>query len=538
MKPIRASLTAFLVTASASKREVTGVLVPFGVKGNASIGPIVYEPGSLEVHAERRRVKLLVQHDDERPVGYLTDVQISDTEATGTFHLPAGAAGDVALSEAASGLRDAFSIGTEITEYAWADDGTLLAKAATLREVSLVSVPAYDDARVLDVAASRPTTKGTTMHCQLCGHTHAAGAPCPTTPEPTQAPAQATAAATTPQPAPAPAPAPTAVQPSPSADIVAAANAPMAPARTAGRGPDLATASRIVRDALVAGNVATVQAALGDIVPGDDAAAAIAPERPQWAGELWRASNVRRPIIDAFGTPRPLTGLKIEGFTREYADLIAEYEGDKAAIHGAGTFTTVPASADAQRWAGGNDIDRAFIDLGSAQFLQDWFVAATDEYKQKSEAYAAAIALAAATVVTPAPATVTSALAQLGVRAATLGSNLSFITFAADVWAEFVELPADAVPWWLKAQGAINLGTVSGNAGGLSFDVEPSLPAGAILAGDSRAATWYEVNPPVRVQALNIPNGGVDVGVFGYGGMIVNDARALFRANVTPAIEG
>ncbi|WP_220084522.1 hypothetical protein, partial [Cellulosimicrobium sp. I38E] len=332
-------------------------------------------------------------------------------------------------------------------------------------------------------------------------------------------------------------PAPAAPEPSPSAAIVAAANAPMAPARTAGRGPDLATASRIVRDALIAGNVATVQAALGDIVPGDDAAAAIAPERPQWAGELWQASNVRRPIIDAFGAPRPLTGLKIEGFTRKYENLIGEYAGDKAAIHGAGTFTTVPATADAQRWAGGNDIDRAFIDLGSAQFLQDWFVAATDEYKQKSEAYAAAIALAAATVVTPAPATVTSALAQLGVRAATLGSNLSFITFAADVWAEFVELPSDAVPWWLKAQGAINLGTVSGNAGGLSFDVEPSLPAGAILAGDSRAATWYEVNPPVRVQALNIPNGGVDVGVFGYGGMIVNDARALFRANVTPAPE-
>ncbi|WP_156532966.1 HK97 family phage prohead protease, partial [Cellulosimicrobium sp. I38E] len=194
MDPIRATLAAHLVTASASKREVSGVLVPFGVKGNASIGPIIYEPGSLEVHAERRRVKLLVQHDDERSVGYLTDVAMTDAEATGTFHLPAGPAGDLALTEAANGLRDAFSVGTEITEYTWADDGTLIAKAATLREVSLVSVPAYDDARVLDVAASRPTTtKGTTMPCSICGQVHAAGTPpCTAPPAP---PVQADAAA-------------------------------------------------------------------------------------------------------------------------------------------------------------------------------------------------------------------------------------------------------------------------------------------------------------------------------------------------------
>lgn len=529
MKPIRAAVTAALVTASASKREVSGVLVPFGVRGSTSAGPTEFEPGSLTVHAERRRVKLLVQHDDERPVGYLSDVALSDAQATGTFHVPAGAAGDVALAEAANGLRDAFSVGVEITEYAWHDDGTLIVKAANLREVSLVSIPAYDDARVQDVAASRPTTKGTTMPCSICGQVHAAGAPpCTTPPAP---PVQADAAATPPAPAP-PAPPAPAAAPEPPA-VVAAANAPLAPAPAtgAGRGLDLRAAMRVAREVIRTGETARLSAALGDIVPSDDAAAG-GIARPQWVGELWEASDFPRPVIDAI-QHAPLTGLKVQGYRRAFTNLIDEYAGDKAAIHGAGTFATTPAEAEAQRWAGGNDIDRAFIDLGSEQFLQDWFRAAVDEYRLASEAYVLTEMLAAATAVAGAE-SVTQALALIGAAAAGHASNLSFVTFSAAAWQTFVNLPASEVPWWLQRQGEVNLGTVSGNAGGISFSVNPALTGNQVLAGDRRSATFYEVDPPIRVQALNIPNGGVDVGVFGYGALLVNDPGSLFKATIVP----
>ena len=36
-----------------------------------------------------------------------------------------------------------------------------------------------------------------------------------------------------------------------------------------------------------------------------------------------------------------------------------------------------------------------------------------------------------------------------------------------------------------------------------------------------------------RVQAVNIPNGGIDIGVFGYAGDLLNDARGLVKQAVT-----
>lgn len=296
---------------------------------------------------------------------------------------------------------------------------------------------------------------------------------------------------------------------------------------------NLGAAMREAARVLKAGDYHRVAAALGDILPADDAAPGYL--RPQWVGELWKASLVARPIIDAIGPTRPLTGLKVQGFKKQYADLVDTYAGNKTDVP-SGTFDTVPAEATAQRWAGGNDIDRIYLDLGDPGFLESWFTAATDDYKEKTETYVATTLLAAATAVTPAPETVTSALAALGLAAANIGANISFVSFASDVWADFIELPADLVPWWLQAQGSINLRTTDGEAGGIRFSVNQALPAGTVLGGDSRAATWYEVNPPIRVQAVNIPQGGVDVGVFGYGALLVNDARALLKATVTPPV--
>lgn len=63
---------------------------------------------------------------------------------------------------------------------------------------------------------------------------------------------------------------------------------------------------------------------------------------------------------------------------------------------------------------------------------------------------------------------------------------------------------------------------------GLSFECDPELPSGTILAADSRAYTPYEKGP-IQVEALNIPNGGIDLGVFSYIAAIVNDPRAVLK---------
>ena len=58
--------------------------------------------------------------------------------------------------------------------------------------------------------------------------------------------------------------------------------------------------------------------------------------------------------------------------------------------------------------------------------------------------------------------------------------------------------------------------------------MDPTLAAGDILAGDTRSATFYEEPTPIRVNAIDLPKGGVDLGLFGYHALLVNDPNSLF----------
>ncbi|AGW42458.1 serine/threonine kinase [Leifsonia xyli subsp. cynodontis DSM 46306] len=150
-----------------------------------------------------------------------------------------------------------------------------------------------------------------------------------------------------------------------------------------------------------------------------------------------------------------------------------------------------------------------------------------DDYKRKTEAWLVSELLTAATTVAPG-ATFAQTLAGLGVAAVTLGARLDIISMATDQWLAFAALKESEVPWWLRSQGELQLGTTNGTAGGLSFECDPELPSGTILAADSRAYTPYEKGP-IQVEALNIPNGGIDLGVFSYIAAIVNDPRAVLK---------
>jgi hypothetical protein len=70
-----------------------------------------------------------------------------------TFKIANTMAGEDALIEATEGLRDGFSVGAQINE--WTNNkGIMQITSATLDEVSLVTDPAIDSARVSEVAAS------------------------------------------------------------------------------------------------------------------------------------------------------------------------------------------------------------------------------------------------------------------------------------------------------------------------------------------------------------------------------------------------
>ena len=62
--------------------------------------------------------------------------------------------------------------------------------------------------------------------------------------------------------------------------------------------------------------------------------------------------------------------------------------------------------------------------------------------------------------------------------------------------------------------------------------VEPSLPAGTVVGGDRDAVSLYETGP-INVNAVNVPNGGVDYALFGYWAQLVHDNDGLAKATVS-----
>ena len=145
---------AFTMTATADldTRVIAGVAVPYGEIGHTSWGKTRFAAGSLTIP---ERVLMLASHDPERPIGILAEHTDNPDALETRFKVAKTSAGDDALLEAAEGIRNGLSVGVDIDTYeidAEADTITIL--AGTLREVSLVTFPAFDSARVAKVAAT------------------------------------------------------------------------------------------------------------------------------------------------------------------------------------------------------------------------------------------------------------------------------------------------------------------------------------------------------------------------------------------------
>jgi len=173
-------------TADAGKRTIEGLVLPYGKIGAKYGLKFRFERGAL-TWSDASRVKLLRDHDFAQALGKA--VTLTDTPAglKVRFSVGRGPEGDRALEAAEDGVLDGFSVGVDFDLAADAvpdprNKGALLVRRADLREVSLTAMPAFDDARVTKVAASRDG--GTMEKCATCSTEHAPGVACPT-PAPT-----------------------------------------------------------------------------------------------------------------------------------------------------------------------------------------------------------------------------------------------------------------------------------------------------------------------------------------------------------------
>ena len=133
------------------RRTISGKIAPYGEVGNTSAGRVVFAENSITV-AEPSKIKLLMSHDNSKPVGRMQSVTTNKTGLYGSFKVSSSTRGSDAILLAQEQLMDGLSVGVEVEDSIQEKD-YLLVTAATLKEVSLVESAAFPSAAVLKIAA-------------------------------------------------------------------------------------------------------------------------------------------------------------------------------------------------------------------------------------------------------------------------------------------------------------------------------------------------------------------------------------------------
>ncbi|PWW50260.1 phage portal protein [Actinokineospora spheciospongiae] len=141
-------------------RTVSGLMLPWNKVARSGFAKWRFSPNSL-TWSETSRVKLNREHDRHTAVAYAAELSSTEQGLTGSFKVARGPAGDEVLSLAEDKVLDGFSVEVEFEEdgSSWArdpdDDMVRLVSSARLVGCAITAAPAFDDARVTGVAASR-----------------------------------------------------------------------------------------------------------------------------------------------------------------------------------------------------------------------------------------------------------------------------------------------------------------------------------------------------------------------------------------------
>ena len=138
--------------ADTERRVIAGKIVPFEEVGNTSVGKVVFAKGSIEI-GDPGKVKMLMQHSAERPIGRMQKFNQAEDGIYASFKISASMQGQDALILAGEQLIDGLSVGVDVNKSVQKKD-YLYVTSATLKEVSLVESPAFSAAQVTKVAAS------------------------------------------------------------------------------------------------------------------------------------------------------------------------------------------------------------------------------------------------------------------------------------------------------------------------------------------------------------------------------------------------
>jgi HK97 family phage prohead protease len=503
-------IEASSIECSEERREISGKIVPLGTGeiGHTNLGAYTFAANSIEI-ADPSKIKLLSQHDLKKPIGRMTAAETRADGIYATFKLSRSSGGNDALIMAQEGLVTGLSIGAEILASKPSKDGHTVVSSARLKEVSLVTVPAFASSEILEIAAEEvipveenPQTESETVVED-------------TTVEAAPVEAAAVEAAR---------PTVTAMYyTNPRLNLNVTAGEYAKAQLNASRGDADA------RELVAALQVATVAENTG-MVP------------PTYLKDVIGIIDSSRPFIDSIERAAlPASGMKIftpKLGTQATVALTAE------AAEFSSTDTTVTFQEDTVvKFAGAGKLDLELVDRSDPSFLDLYLRELAASYAQKTDAYAAQIAAEAAAG--SSSSTIYKAIA-LGISDAygvmrQTPNNILVATTGGEDGIDFAGLlgavdttgrPLYAAAASQNANGLITQGSTNGSVAGLNLVVDPN------YTGDNSSAKHALVYPTMamrfhesgtlQIRANVVANGQLEIGIYGYVA-VVNRYPAAFR---------
>jgi HK97 family phage prohead protease len=517
---MKVNIPMVVTAADTIKRTITGTIVTWNEQGNTSVGPTVFSADSIEM----KPVKLLLEHDRTRPIGKMVAHNVTSSGIEATFKIANTMAGEDALVEATEGLRDGFSVGAQINE--WTNvKGIMQITSATLDEVSLVTDPAIDSARVSEVAASENEEKKDSDLATADSEKPTEGDQVSDTTAPAPAVEEAVEAA--------------------KANMVEAAR------------PAFYTAPRLeFTKAKYLEN--SVRAKLGDddarqyVMAADDTTsnnAGLIPTR-QLTEIINPLSNADRSTIDAISRGvLPDAGMSFE-IPKITAVPTVEDENEGDAIVETG-MTNSFLTVNVNKYAGGQTFSVELLDRSNPVFFDELV-------RQMEYAYALATDKFVATTIVSsgqlAPTTqANTATGLLGfvaeaaaeVYADSLGFARNLIV-TPEQWSKIMSYNDSGRPIYTASQpqnagGAVSPQSLRGNVAGLDLYVSRALGInlsaapvgdGSMIVINPDSYTWYE-SSRFRLQTNVALNGQIEVAYYGYGALAVKVANGSCHFNLT-----
>jgi HK97 family phage prohead protease len=505
-------IEASSIECSEERREISGKIVPMGTGeiGHTNLGAYTFAANSIQIE-DPTKIRLLSQHNLQKPIGKMISAENREDGIYAVFRLSRSSAGSDALIMAQEGLVTGLSIGAEIISSKPSKDGHTVVSAARLKEVSLVTVPAFASSEILEIAAEEVI---------------------PAVETPTETESETVVEDTTVEATPVEAAAVEAARPTVTAMAYTSPriNLNITAGEFAKAQLNASRGDADARELVAALQVATVAENTG-MVP------------PTYLKDVIGIIDSSRPFIDSIERAAlPASGMKIftpKLGTQAAVDLTAE------GAEFASADTTVTFQEDnVVKFAGAGVLDLELVDRSDPSFLDLYLRELAASYAQKTDQYAAKIAADGSS--DSSSSTIYKAIAKsiadsFGVMrqtpnnllVATSGGNdnVDFAGLLGEVDNSGRPLYAAAAPQ--NANGLITQGSTNGTIAGLNLVVDPNYTGGTSnikvgLVYPTMAMRFHE-SGTLQIRTNVVANGQLEIGIYGYVA-VVNRYPAAFRA--------